>query len=76
MQNSLDECLEEITLEPMEVLEIEFKEDIELVDCVDKIMTKFDLENNGYLDKDECMKFLEDYLDEIMDDKAYDARKQ
>ena len=33
-----------------------------LVECVEKIMTKYDEDNNGYLDRDECFVFLEDYL--------------
>ena len=48
----------------MVIPEIEFKEDKALADQVDNIMTKYDTDNNGYLDRDECMKFLEDYLDE------------
>lgn len=34
-----------------------------MVETVDKIMNKYDADNNGYLDKDECMKFLEDYME-------------
>ena len=60
-------CIEEHP-EPMELQEIEFKEDTALADCVDTIMNKYDNDNNGYLDRDECMQFLEDYLDETMDD--------
>jgi len=42
----------------MEIQEIEFEEDIALADCVENIMIKYDADNNGYLDRDECMKFL------------------
>ena len=40
---------------PMEIQEIEFKEDKAMVECVDGIMNKYDISNNGYLDRDECM---------------------
>ena len=60
---------------PMEIQEIEFKEDKAMVECVDGIMNKYDISNNGYLDRDECMQFLEDYLNEQMDEQTYDERE-
>ena len=50
---SIDYCMEDHS--PLPINAIEFKEDIAMVDAVDKIMNKYDADHNGYLDKDECM---------------------
>ena len=52
----MDNCLEEIDHhKQLEIQEIEFKEDTALANVVDDIMKKYDDDNNGYLDRDECM---------------------